>query len=410
MRAVTRRLRTGAIPAGTDHPTIGHVIDSLSISGGAEKQLIANLNALEHSDLRNEVILMKDVPDSRLDDLPATVGVTVLFENGEQPRRIEAIRRLAVLLRAEHFDLVHAALPTSALAARAAGRLTGTPVVESLVNISHEAVRVTDNPNVTLWKLRAHTLLDQLTMRWVTAFHAVGETVARSWHETVGIDPSKITVIPRGIDPSLFESLDEHAARKSVREEFGWASDAYLVLSVGRLEPQKGHRYLLEAAALARDRIGELRVLIAGRGGLSTPALEAQILELGLEDIVVLAGPRRDVRRLLTASDVFAFPSLFEGNGGNAMIEAMAAGVPIVTTHRPPMTELIPDERFGILIELGDSRALAAALERLHREPETAALLGSAAQQRAMGFLSPEEVSDRYRRWYEQLVERAAPT
>ncbi len=387
-------------------PRVAHLIDSLDVSGGAERQLVANLRAFDHDLIRHDIVLLKSAEISRAADIPESVGTWVLGEKGKPMSRREATMALYRLVRRERFDLLHASLPDSALAARLVGLATGTPVVESLVNISHEEIRTVDNPGVTMPKLRMHVWLDRLTTFRVRRFHAVSNAVADSWADTVKIDRDRIDVIPRGIDRGQFgvENAERREHRASVREEFGLSPQTFLVLAVGRQEPQKGHRYLLEAAHQLREAIPDLHVLIVGRTGLASGRLNALMKDLDLRGVVTMTGSRTDLPRLLAAADVFAFPSLFEGNGGNAMIEAMAIGLPIVTTGLPPMTDLVPSDEFGVLVPRTDSDALAEALTKLEADPDLRRRLGAAASERAAGFATPEESARRYEDWYRQIL------
>jgi glycosyltransferase involved in cell wall biosynthesis len=191
-----------------------------------------------------------------------------------------------------------------------------------------------------------------------------------------------------------------------VFDEFDLPSDAFLILTVGRVEPQKGHRYLVEAMAALRQRLGSARVVIVGRSGHASPMVERLVEENGLEDVIRLVGGRRDVRRLLVASDLFVFPSLFEGNGGNAMIEAMAAGLPIITTGASPMTDLIPNSEFGVLVDRCDSHGLAEAIHALANDRDRRKRLGEAARERASGFSSPAQAARAHQEWYATLLEQ----
>lgn len=394
------------VPSDGRLPLILHVIDSLDVSGGAERQLVANLRAFDPSKMVHEVALVKRTSNTREHELSEVCRVHTLFEPEEQPSRPTLISRLWRLVRDRKPDLLHASLPDAALASRIVGRLKRVATLESLVNISHEHIRLIDNPNVTRGKLFLHTLLDRLTMRSVAGFHAVSQAVADSWVRVVGLDEAKMRVIPRGVELSAFDPSPESRAecRQSVLEEFGLPADTRLILSVGRIEPQKGHRYLVEASGRILDAHATARILIVGRHGGATPAVSKLIGELGLEDVVYLVGPRHDVVRFLAATDVFAFPSLFEGNGGNAMIEAMAAGLPIVTTNSAPMTDLIPDDRFGQLVPARDPKKLAEAINSLLDDPDLATELGSQAAVRARSFSTPDQIASRYEAWYAELV------
>lgn len=401
----TRRSSPDVPPTNDRRPRVLHVIDSLSISGGAERQLVANLNSFDHSTIEHHVAILRTSEDSRAGDLPPAVRVRTLGNEGDDLSRIRAAMKLIRLIRADGIDLVHASLANATMAARLAGMVTGTPILESLVNISHEDIRTVDNPSVTTWKLRFHIIIDRLTTWRVTRFHAVSQAVAESWAKVIKIDPARIDVIPRGIDlPALHARLGEEETRVTVRKEFDMPADAFVVVTVGREEPQKGHRYLIEAAAAARPALPAARYLIVGRRGNASPAIERLIAELAVDDIVIRAGSRRDIPRLLAAADVFAFPSLFEGNGGNALIEAMAMGLPVITTGAPPMTDLVPNDEFGILVPLMDPDALAAALVRLHSSDELRSTLGEAAKSRSRTFLTPAAAADVYEALYRKML------
>jgi len=383
-----------------------HVIDSLGISGGAEKHLARNLASFDNDLLRHEVALVQSAGSTRRDELPGHVAVHELFDPNEQVTRPALVSRLRRLVQGRRPSLMHASLPNAALATRIVAATSKVAAVESLVNISHEPVRTVDNPNVTMTKLRAHAAIDRVTMRFLTGYHAVSHEVAESWSRTVGLDPEKIEVIPRGIEIDAVEidAGEREGARRSIRSELGFDDSALVLLAVGRVEPQKGHRYLVEATAEIAPEHPEVRVLIVGRPGHSSSAVDEAIQVAGLRDVVRLTGARRDLPKILAAADIFVFPSLFEGNGGNAMIEAMAAGLPIVTTGAPPMTDLIPSEEFGLLVGRSDTHGLALALDRLLDDPGLRRRLGDAARARAMTFATPDEIAKSHESWYLRLL------
>jgi len=382
------------------------VIDGLDTFAGAERQLATNLRFFDHGMLEHEVAVIKRGSDSRAAEVEEYAKVHTLLAGVEPWTRVRVVRRLRRLVRERRPELVHATLPDSALAARLTAATTSVIAVESLVNISHEPVRTIDNPNVTISKLRFHAALDRATMRSLSGFHAVSQAVADSWVQMVGLDPGRIEVIPRGIELSWLEMADDHRteARRSVRQEFGLPPDALLVLSVGRIEPQKGQRYLIRALASVVARYPEVRALLVGRPGISSPTIDGEIRDTDLASFVTLTGSRRDLPRILAAADIFVFPSLFEGNGGNAMSEAMAAGLPIITTDAAPMTDLVPDDRYGLLVDRRDIEGLGDALESLITNPPLRRRLGMAAQNRAKSFPTPEETADRHQQWYLKLL------
>ena len=166
----------------------------------------------------------------------------------------------------------------------------------------------------------------------------------------------KIEVVHNAVDVDRF---DELSAPPGLREEIGAGRERPMVLTIGRLDEQKGYPVLLEAAArLPRRSSSSPAKALNGRG------LEALAGRLGVGDRVRFLGHRTDVPQLLAAGDVFALPSLYEGTS-LAVLEAMAARRPVVGTAIGGTEELIDDGESGLLVQPGDADALAAALGRL---------------------------------------------
>ena len=374
-----------------------HVIDTLGSSGGAEQQLAANLAHFTDPRLEHHVAAIFPATSGRLDAEIAEVArsVTVLYPDKTSGSRLGAMRRLDRLVGTLSPDLMHCSLAVASLATRFVGWRRRIPVVESLVNISHEDIRTVDNPNVTRWKLRVHRLVDRVTMRAVTRFHAISHTVARSWVETVGIPESKITVIPRGVDVENLNRLAELGpSRKELLDSLGLPPDARIILNVGRHEPQKGQRYLIEAMAEIVASRPDAILLIVGREGNSTIELDRLISELGLSDTVRLLGPRDDVPALMRAADIFAFPSLFEGLGV-ALLEAMALGAPVVASDTPPVNQVCEHGRGGLLCEPANPDDLVRAIHETFDDPDGAMERRLRARRRVLSDFSVELTSSR---------------
>jgi glycosyltransferase involved in cell wall biosynthesis len=305
--------------------------------------------------------------------------VTALNGSSESTPLLVSGRRLFSLVRSLKPDLIHCSLLDASLISRLVGRMTRTPVIESLVNISYEPIRTVDSDAVKMWKLDGYRLVDRLTMRKVRGFHALTEEVARSWVDTIGLDRDKITVVPRGVSfDAVAAAALQGSEREKLRRDLIGDPDALLVLVVGREEAQKGHRYLLDAfARISSDEIAAHLVML-GRPGSSTAALTTQIEELGLAGRVHRLGVRNDVYRLMSAADLMVFPSLFEGMGVS-LIEGMASGLPVIVFDRPPMSQIVEHDQSGVVVPDRDIDALARAIVALAGDPDRRAELGEAA-------------------------------
>jgi glycosyltransferase involved in cell wall biosynthesis len=176
---------------------------------------------------------------------------------------------------------------------------------------------------------------------------------------------------------------------------------------VGNLWPVKGHTTLVEAAALLVRRVPTVRFFCAGEG-VMRPALEMRLRELGIQDRVILLGHRKDIPAILARADALALCSSAEGLS-NAIMEAMAARLPVVATRVGGNPELLDGER-GLLVPYGDARALADAVARIFTNRNEARAMG----RKGRAFVEAELSLDRMRMAHEELYRRAldlpAPT
>jgi glycosyltransferase involved in cell wall biosynthesis len=207
---------------------------------------------------------------------------------------------------------------------------------------------------------------------------AVSAAVARS-ARTVA-PAGRVAVVRSGVDVAAFApgTPDERAA---ARAALGLAGCQPAVLCVARLSPEKNVGGFLEAAAIAARRAPGARFLVAGGGPLG-PTLRYQIECLDLSGQARLLGRRDDVPRLLAAVDVLCLPSREEGLG-LAVLEAMAAGLPVVATNVGGVPEVVAAGETGLLVPPGDPAALAAALAALLTAPDRARAMGAAGRARA---------------------------
>jgi glycosyltransferase involved in cell wall biosynthesis len=175
------------------------------------------------------------------------------------------------------------------------------------------------------------------------------------------------------------------------------------VVFVGRLHPQKGLATLLDAVGLIDRRApGVLRVTMIGEGP-DRASLEAHVRRSGLERCVELPGERDDVRPDLRGADVFVLPSHAEGLS-NALLEAMAHGLPVVVSNVPGNVDVVRDDLNGIVFPAGDAVALADCLERLVADEATRARLGKAARATVEAEYDLDVVVGSYVALYEELT------
>jgi glycosyltransferase involved in cell wall biosynthesis len=183
------------------------------------------------------------------------------------------------------------------------------------------------------------------------------------------------------------------AARRELREELGIHRESRIAVSVGRLSPQKGHSTILDALGrLAHDR-PDLHFVWAGAGPLADELLGA-VIAAGHADRVHLLGHRDDVPTLLAASDVLLFPSRAEGRSF-ALLEAMAAGLPVVTSDIGVLTEMVRDGETGTTFRVDDGDDLAVQLLAALDDPQHLATMAAMAQELVRTRYSQEHMLER---------------
>jgi len=267
---------------------------------------------------------------------------------------------LVALARARGARILHvhgyAAADFGRLAARAAGA--------KLVLHEHFA-----DPRMPGYQALADRLLRHRTDGAIAVSRSTREFLV----EERFVPADRVRLIWNGAPLDEFAPVPVERARRA-RQDLGLPADALVVGAIGRLNTQKGHRFLLDAAARLLPRMPAARVLIAGDGDLMGE-LRRQAGALGIADRVLFAGHRTDVPDLLGALDVFCISSLYEGTP-LALFEAMAAGRAIVSTAVDGCREVLEEGVTGVLVPAADAAALAAGLERV---------LGDAALREALG-------------------------
>jgi glycosyltransferase involved in cell wall biosynthesis len=223
--------------------------------------------------------------------------------------------------------------------------------------------------------------------RIVHRYIAVSDDIRRELCAS-GAKPEKVRVIPNGIEPERF----------SIGRRVRAADDPPLVLTVARLENHKGLPYLLGAAA----RLPGVRFAIAGEGS-ERPALESEARRLGVEDRVNFLGERADVPELLATCDVFALPSLFEGLPV-AVLEAMAAGTPVIATAIRGTTDAVQHGVTGWLVPAGDASGLANGIRTVLADRPLAARLAGCARAVVEQRFSVAAVAARTSELYQEVL------
>jgi glycosyltransferase involved in cell wall biosynthesis len=292
-------------------------------------------------------------------------------------------------------DVVHAYNFYGNVFAVPPARLAGAPVVLASIRDC--------GPYLTPMQLRVQRLICRAATRVVANAGAV-----RDWLVADGYDPRRIVVIPNGVDVERFRAPSDPGA---VRDSLGLEPGTPLVTVVSRVTRLKGLEEFICAASMLAERHPRVRFVVAGEPAPGDEDYLASLRRLAARlwvgDRVVFAGLRHDVPALLGTSAVAVMPSLNEAMP-NALLEAMAAGVPTVSTRVGGTQEAMTNGETGLLVPPGDAKALGEAVCGLLDEPVVAAAFASAARRRIEQRFSLERmVSDTEQLYVDLLQQRS---
>ena len=226
----------------------------------------------------------------------------------------------------------------------------------------------------------------------------------RNWLVSLGVDGSHIEVIPNGI---VIPARTESKRDFPIRRELGIDLQAPVVAVVSRLNPGKGVEYFLNAVVNVSKRFPTARFLIVGASYFDPaykPALEKLAVDLNLKDRVIFTGERNDVSKLLHEVDLSVLPSLSEGFS-NALLEAMAAGLPVVATNVGGNPEIVQDGGTGFLVPARDAAGLSHAMIRILESPQLGQQFGQAGYERVARHFSLESTVRKTEDLYTSLLE-----
>jgi glycosyltransferase involved in cell wall biosynthesis len=309
-------------------------------------------------------------------------------------REVQAIQSL---IRDRGIDLVQASGLVNIHAAVAA-RFEGKPLVWQLID--------------TRAPMALRRLIMPLVVRWSDVVMTTGEAVAREHpgSERLG---ERLRVFYMPVSTDLF--APNLVDRDLARAEFGFDPGDHILGTVGNLNPQKGHEYLLRAAARVRMELDGVKVIVVGASHDTHRAYESKLYELarslGLEvgADVVFTGALQDVRRALAAVDVFVCSSVPRSEGAPAAVEeAMMMALPVVASRVGALAEVVFDGLTGYLVPPLDPEAMADAIVKVFRAPDGRRTMGDRGRERALARFSAEDCAAVHAEAYQYAVRRHA--
>lgn len=366
------------------------VITELDI-GGAERAFVQVALGLSQRGWRVSVVSLRDAGPLAAPLRQAGLSVTALECGGSAI--VRAIVRLRRLLKKDRPEVVLSFLHHSNLASRLAARGLGIPAVVS-------GVRVADRRFLV-------AATERLTRCCVDHYIAVSPSVAETHAKLCGIDAAKMSTIPNGVD---VETISQVTAAD--RMSLGLKPDDFVILCAGRLSEQKSPMDVLKAvSSLVRSHQNSARsvkLLYVGDGPLR-PALKSEVQRQNLSSVVTLTGWRPDLTAIMKAADVLVLASAWEG-APNVILEAQAAGLPVVASSVDGCRELIEEGVTGQLFSHGDVVKLTELLEQHLKDSGSARIRAEAAQESVRTSSAWNSVVDAYNHRLRTLLDRAQET
>jgi glycosyltransferase involved in cell wall biosynthesis len=305
-------------------------------------------------------------------------GIRVVRLEADGRYDLRSITRLAALVAKEQPSILHTHLPRADMAG--ACRRLLHPSVPWVCSI-HD---IHDKSWAGRWMLPLFNVIWRRADRVIAISHAVEDWLVKER----AVPAAKISVVHYGIEPGRFSSAQSDLKRQ-------WALAGRLVIgAVGRLEPRKGHDGLIHAVAALKRELPDVCLVIAGPDPWGYgKALDSLIDRLDLRNNVRLVGFQSDIPAFLGAIDVFAFATQSEGFG-QVVIEAMAAGKPVVASKIAPLTEIVREGETGLLVSPDDPQDIADGVAWLFAHPEQAREMGRRGRERVDNHFSAGKMAE----------------
>jgi glycosyltransferase involved in cell wall biosynthesis len=363
-------------------------------SGGTEERIARVLSGLDRSDFELSWLGFGPVREALVERAGPGIEVVPIARDVAGGIELSLIAKLAARLRHLQPDVMHIHNWSTSLYGIAAARLAGVPMV--LFGLGGQDS--TDPPPRK--RLAAMRALAPHVDIFTAVCRYLGQEIAMYWD----VPSERIEVLPTGID---LDEVDRAPSKVEVRRSIGIPDDARVIGAISVFRPVKRIPDLIDAAGLLSETHPNLHLLLVGNAvGVSPEELRARAADRGLQGRFHLLGRVERPAWTLPAFDVFVNCSLFEGSS-NAIIEAMAARIPVVATRVGGTPELLEHERHGYLVEPADVAGLARALDRLLSHPDVGLSYGRAGRLRVESTHSRASMSRAYLDLYSRCAARA---
>lgn len=336
---------------------IAFVIDTIeSPTAGTEKQLLLLIKHLDRSKFQPFLCALRNSEwlENEFDLCPLFVAGIYSFKS---MRGLRGVLSLSQFFKKEKFDIVQAHFRDSSIAGIIAAKLAGIKTI------------IGTRRNQGYWLTPLEMKIQKGLDRWITKYISNSQSTRQWLNNNEGVDYKRIEVINNGFDLSVFPD-DFSATRKQIRISLCIAESAPVVVIVANLRAVKDHVTFLKAAQIVHCHIPTTRFIVVGAGP-ELEKLEILSADLGIAPVVSFLGVRHDIPNVLAACDVGILSSVSE-SFSNAVVEYMAAGLPVITTDVGGARESVDDGVNGYIVPVGDSAKMGEKIIKLLESGRTA--------------------------------------
>ena len=367
-----------------------YVVDNLTFGGG-ERGFTQLSNALDKGRYN---IFIACSPGGELENRIRDIDVQIKFMDFRKRINSRIFIELIRIIKQENIHIVHSVGSRADFYARLAAKIAGAPIIISTLAMFVEGFD-TDPLRKALY-----VILDRFSERFVDTFIVVSEALKHTLHTRHHIDKRKITRIYNGVELDLYSPHTKYS--ESIRNEFAIQDSTPLVGTIGRCVYQKGFEYFLLAASIILRKYPDVKFILVGDGPLRTQ-LENMAQRLGIANSIIFTGFRNNIPKILAEMDIFVLSSVLEGLP-RVVIEAMAAGKPIVATDIEGAREELNHGQEGIIVPSRNPTALAQGIIELLINRDKAKEMGLRARKKAQRLFDLKETVENIDSLYQRLI------
>lgn len=329
-------------------------------------------------------------PGSRIILAAEENGIPVIPLKMRTPLDPLAIWQCLQIIKRNSINLVHTHSSVDSWCCSIAAKLSGLPVIRS----RHISAPI--HPNYF-----SFFLYMKLADRVITS----GKMIKEKMVKVNGYDSQKIVSIPTGINE---KTCFPEPSKQWAREKFHIEKNDFLLGIVAMLRSWKGHLYLLEAVKTLQKKIPNIRLIITGEGPQGKN-IRNYITYNGLTQTVIMTGYRNEVPQILNSLDLFVLPSYANEGIPQAILQAMALGIPIISTFAGGIEEVIQNGQTGTLVPPRNVQALSEAIDRVYRNREESLKMAHSARESTLNYFSVRGMADNTENVYREVLERNRP-